>query len=466
MVVGRDDVYGSELTAGIAAELTARGATTSTLSYPSRRVQFPEESAEVASAAPDRVVLVSYEEGPRLVADLVGAGYPADHIVGLDGMLLPTIAEQAFPSDPGRADGLTVIGTTGDRALVNRLRQTQASQDQIAYGPQMYDCVITVALAAAAAGTTETASIAAQIGLVTSGGRSCSTYAHCIELLGAGEDIDYDGTTGHLGIDDVGDVSTARVTTGRVIEGQLQPVARQDIDLEAQRQDAVFASAVMVAQLQQALKVLGFYEGEVTGIYDDATTAAVAALQRDLGLPDTGQYDAATDAALRERLGNRLTTIGTGIMELQQALTERGYYHGPIDGRMSDATVAAIKAFQTDLGVPPTGIIDVATLQAIYARGVASGELLVPPPPETTLPPPTTKPPATTKPPTPTAAPTTEPKPEPTKPTTPPTKPTTPPTKPTTPSTTTTEPGGPDLYQALSNDSRLTTLMEVARAAR
>ena len=65
-------------------------------------------------------------------------------------------------------------------------------------------------------------------------------------------------------------------------------------------------------------------------------------------------------------------TIGTGVMELQQALADRGYYTGPIDGRFSDATVAAIKAFQTDLGVPATGIIDVATMQAIYARGVAS----------------------------------------------------------------------------------------------
>ncbi len=194
-----------------------------------------------------------------------------------------------------------------------------------------------------------------------------------------------------------------------MIDGQLQPVARQDIDLEAQRQDAVFASAVFVAQLQQALKVLGFYDGDVTGIYDDATTAAVGALQNDLGLPATGQYDAATDAALRARIGDRLGTIGTGVMELQQALADRGYYTGPIDGRFSDETIAAIKAFQTDLGVPPTGVIDVATLQAIYARGVATGELLVPPPPETTLPP---KPPATTvapAPPTPTKPPTTKP---------------------------------------------------------
>ena len=56
----------------------------------------------------------------------------------------------------------------------------------------------------------------------------------------------------------------------------------------ALRGRSMFASAVFVSQLQQALKVLGFFEGDITGVYDDATTAAVAALQRDLGLPDTG----------------------------------------------------------------------------------------------------------------------------------------------------------------------------------
>jgi peptidoglycan hydrolase-like protein with peptidoglycan-binding domain len=264
-------------------------------------------------------------------------------------------------------------------------------------------------------------------------------------------------------------VSTARVTTARVIDGQLQPVTRQDVDLEAQRQDAVFASAVFVAQLQQALKVLGYYDGDVTGVYDDATTAAVGALQTDLGLPATGQYDAATDAALRARVGDRLGTIGTGVMELQQALADRGYYHGPIDGRFSDETVAAIKAFQTDLGVPPTGVIDVATLQAIYARGVATGELLVPPPPETTLPPkppPTTVAPATTKP-TPTttkpAPTTTKPAPDETTPTAPPDEPT--PTAPKPPPPPSIEPENRSLYEMLSGDSQFTTFMDLARAA-
>ena len=131
-----------------------------------------------------------------------------------------------------------------------------------------------------------------------------------------------------------------------VSDGQLQPVSTRDVDLVAERQQEIFDSAVFVAQLQQALKVLGYYDGDVTGVYDDATTAAVAALQRDLGLPETGEYDEATDAALRQRLGDRLDTFTGAVSDLQEALTELGYYSGPIDGRYSAATVAAVKAFQ------------------------------------------------------------------------------------------------------------------------
>jgi branched-chain amino acid transport system substrate-binding protein len=460
MILGRDDVYGTELSAGLSAELTVRGATVTPLGYPSRRVQFPDEAAAVMATNPDRVVLISYEEGPRLIADLVNAGFPAERIVGLDGLLAPRLADEAFSSEPTRADGVSVIGTTGDRAIVKRLSDVSAPQDQLVYGPQMYDCAITLALAALAAGSTDPVAIAAQIARVTAGGRPCSTFAHCGQLLAAGEDIDYEGTTGRLAFDAAGDVSTARVSTLRVSGGQLTPVSSQDVDLIAEQRDAVFASAVQVAQLQQALKALGYLEGEVTGVYDDATTAAVAALQRDLGLPDTGQYDAATDAALRARVGARLTTFGTGVAELQQALADRGYYTGPIDGVYSAETIAAVQAFQTDLGVPATGIVDVATMQAIYARGITTGVASVPTttvPPPTTAPKPTVPPKPTSPPPTAGPAPTTTQKPSTTPPTTPTTEAPAKPAPPPKPA----PPAGPDLYAALAADARFSTFVEI-----
>jgi peptidoglycan hydrolase-like protein with peptidoglycan-binding domain len=279
-----------------------------------------------------------------------------------------------------------------------------------------------------------------------------------VQLLAAGEVIDYDGASGHIAFDAAGDISSARVTTSRVIDGVLQPTSVQDVDLVAQQEAAIFASSVFVTQLQQALKVLGYFEGDITGVYDEATTAAVGALQHDLGLPETGQFDEATDAAMRERLGAGVATFGTSVSQLQQALADRGYYAGPIDGRYSAATIEAVRAFQRDLGVPETGVVDVATLQAIYARGQLTGAASVPTVPPETYPPP----PPPTEPPT-----TTAPKPPPTVAPPPATTTTVEETTTTVEESTTTSEvvREPTLFDVLEGDQRFTTLVAVAETA-
>ena len=43
------------------------------------------------------------------------------------------------------------------------------------------------------------------------------------------------------------------------------------------------------------------------------------------------------------------------MTELQQVMTDLGYYDGPIDGVYGDATTEAVKKMQTDLGVTADG---------------------------------------------------------------------------------------------------------------
>ena len=64
-----------------------------------------------------------------------------------------------------------------------------------AYGPESYDSVMIIALAAQVAGT-DGAAHAAEIVNVTKDGEKCSTYADCLELVEAGTDIDYEGISG------------------------------------------------------------------------------------------------------------------------------------------------------------------------------------------------------------------------------------------------------------------------------
>lgn len=485
VIIGRDDTYGTELAGDLSAQLTARGATVDTILYPARRVEFGEEAETVLEADPDVVVVASYGEGIALLAELAELGFPLSRVVGLDGLSRPDIAEQIVPDDPTQADGLRVMRATGDRLLTDRLLAIAEPDEQTLYGAQMYDCAVTIALAAIAAGSDVAADVGDQIQAVTTGGRTCSTFAHCTALLEAGEGIAYSGASGGLEIGAEGDISTTRLTVSVVAEGALEEESTRDIDLITARRLQFFSSAVVMTQVQQAMKLLGYFDGDVTGLHDEETTAALKEMQRDLGVPETGQYDEATDEALRARLGAASSTLGLATSQLQLELQALGYYHGPIDGRYSAETIAAVQAFQTRIGVPPTGLLDSTTLRQVYVLGQQNP---LQPPPPVPDPPPVTEPPAppvtepptppppppVTDPPAPPPPPVTDPPAPP--PATPPETPAPPPPPPEDTATTTTEavttttapepePELPTMYDVLGADTRFSTFLDLVRQA-
>ncbi len=68
------------------------------------------------------------------------------------------------------------------------------------------------------------------------------------------------------------------------------------------------SSAVM--QLQRELGQLNYYEGPVDGVMGPQTIAAIKDLQRQAGLPQTGQMNAATQAALANYLAHGNNQMG------------------------------------------------------------------------------------------------------------------------------------------------------------
>ncbi|HWS58652.1 MAG TPA: peptidoglycan-binding domain-containing protein [Actinotalea sp.] len=151
---------------------------------------------------------------------------------------------------------------------------------------------------------------------------------------------------------------------------------------DEQQVQAAAAVTTYTLALQQALFDTGYYTGAVDGVYGPATVAAVEALQAANGLPQTGTVDRATEAALRaevEALGGAAAQQSTAsTAAVQQTLALAGYWDGPIDGQWTDALTEALMTFQTDLGVPPTGTVDAATIVAWEA---ALADVLDPPAP-------------------------------------------------------------------------------------
>lgn len=121
--------------------------------------------------------------------------------------------------------------------------------------------------------------------------------------------------------------------------------------------------------LQQSLLDAGYYDGEVDGVYGPATVDAIETLQQAHGLPITGTVDQATDAALQSDLAAKGEVIAqqsvTSTAAVQQTLKLAGFWDGPVDGEWTNALTEALKEFQTQLKVKPTGTVDAATIAAL-----------------------------------------------------------------------------------------------------
>lgn len=419
-IVARSDQYGQSVSTGLAATLQAAGMTPVVVGYNPRRVEFSGTAAQVVATNADLTVLITYEEGANLLSSLLAAGADPATMIGLDAFFAPRIAAQATPGqDASAADGFTLLGSMGNKAFLDRLYDDDSNGD-VAFAAQAYDCAVVFALATTAVDLGAADSLPSAVVDVTGGGTTCTTYADCLDKLTSGEDIDYDGASGQLALDDRGDPTFARFTTATLAGGAITNVSSSDVDIaQLRRQLEAYNSAALITQIQQALRFLGFYAGPINGLDTEEFRTALAAFQASVGLPATGVWDAATDAALRQALGPYADLLMATTEDIQRMLTDLGFYSGPIDGVWSNELSDAIRALQRELGVPETGVLDAATVRAAYERGAQDATTTTTTTvPDTTVPPttvpPTTVPPTTTPPTTP---PTTVPPPDPDDPT-------------------------------------------------
>ena len=102
-----------------------------------------------------------------------------------------------------------------------------------------------------------------------------------------------------------------------------------------------------VRELQSRLKQLEWYDGDVTGTYDDPTTAGIRGFQSKRAMAETGSVDAATWASLTgmtrkptdDEMHNRLTpgpallkqgATGAAVRDLQARLKQIGWWSGDV----------------------------------------------------------------------------------------------------------------------------------------
>ncbi len=149
----------------------------------------------------------------------------------------------------------------------------------------------------------------------------------------------------------------------------LQLIGDSGCLTDTQQDTAAKAVSSYTKTLQQALADAGYYDAKVDGVYGPKTVAAVEALQKANGLPQTGTLDKATEKALRSELaakgGAAAQEETASTAAVQQTLKLAGYWDGPVDGVWTDELTDALEKLQKDLGVKVTGTVDAATIAAL-----------------------------------------------------------------------------------------------------
>ena len=122
------------------------------------------------------------------------------------------------------------------------------------------------------------------------------------------------------------------------------------------------AGADTIRGIQRELGQRGFGPVTTDGVMRPVTRAAIMAYEYDNRLPLTGE---ATEALLSRLLLGAPSNEVAGarevrsahaeevIRQVQRLLAVKGYRPGPLDGRLSADTVAAIRAFEEDQGLVP-----------------------------------------------------------------------------------------------------------------
>jgi peptidoglycan hydrolase-like protein with peptidoglycan-binding domain len=125
-----------------------------------------------------------------------------------------------------------------------------------------------------------------------------------------------------------------------------------------------------IKNLQQLLSDRGFYGGAIDGISGPMTQEAIILAQKTYGLVADGVAGSLTSAALESGSNyvpksNVASTKSDSIKNLQQLLSDRGFYGGAIDGINGPMTQEAIILAQKTYGLVTDGVAGSLTMAAL-----------------------------------------------------------------------------------------------------
>ena len=199
-VVWQSTEYGEGFGTAVSDSLEEAGATVALAEgFDPTQTSFTDVAQNVADSGAEAMAMITYAEGGQLLLDVRSAGFEGQVYVA-DGFV-DTVTPDAV-GGPEVLEGLrgtypSVAPEDGEPTFGDRFADFAPDAPTV-FSAHMYDCLVTLTLAAQVAQSSDPADYVDEIIGVTRDGEKCSLVADCLAMVWAGTDIDYDGASGPL----------------------------------------------------------------------------------------------------------------------------------------------------------------------------------------------------------------------------------------------------------------------------
>jgi len=236
----RNDAYGEGLINNFVTAWEEKGGeVTGPVLYDVDQASYNSEASQIVEGGPDGYVIIDFEEPYNQVgAALARTGdFEPENLFTADGLAFDEIPDSIPAESLDGANG-TRPATPADTEAATAFDDlfTQApGPDRQTFDAQNFDAVTLCILAAVAAGSSDGPAIQEQIQNVASAPGDqydWTQMADAITALQEGEDIDYEGVSGPLDLDDNGDPVAAFYETWGYQNGTLE--VQETVEFEAE----------------------------------------------------------------------------------------------------------------------------------------------------------------------------------------------------------------------------------------
>lgn len=208
-ILALQDSYGTLLAAAAGRSFTAAGGKVVLRRiYDPAAPSYAADVKAVKASTAQAVVVIGFEETTKILPELRRQGLlpqsgAAKKVYLVDGNL-----SNAYDLPAGTLTGVqgTLAGARPTAAFVKRLKTVNPDLKAFALAAEAYDATVLTALSAVAAGSDRGPALAAKMVGLSKSGTACRTFPACVSLLRKGVGVDYNGRSGPIQFDKLGDI--------------------------------------------------------------------------------------------------------------------------------------------------------------------------------------------------------------------------------------------------------------------